>query len=53
LRGKGSKRLGLLGMRERLEMVGGHFDVDSVPGEGTTIIARISPGKTAGGRRNR
>jgi signal transduction histidine kinase len=50
LRAGGSKRLGLLGMRERLEMVGGHFDVDSVPGKGTTITARISPGKTAGGR---
>ncbi|MGD0813103.1 MAG: sensor histidine kinase [Verrucomicrobiota bacterium] len=48
LRGKGSKRLGLLGMRERLEMVGGRFDVKSVAGKGTTIVAQFSTGK--GGR---
>jgi PAS domain S-box-containing protein len=39
------KRLGLLGMRERLEMVGGNFSVESVPGQGTTVIARIPTGK--------
>jgi signal transduction histidine kinase len=44
LRSRGRKHLGLLGMRERLEMVGGHFDVESAPGEGTTITARIRPG---------
>ncbi len=38
---KGRKRLGLLGMRERLEMVGGTFCVESVPGQGTTIQAEI------------
>ena len=38
--GKG-KRLGLLGMRERLEMVGGTFSVQSAPGKGTTIQARV------------
>jgi signal transduction histidine kinase len=32
-------------MRERLEMVGGHFGVESAPGKGTTIIAQIPPGK--------
>jgi signal transduction histidine kinase len=37
----GGKRLGLLGMRERLEMVGGRFDVESAPGKGTTIQAQI------------
>jgi signal transduction histidine kinase len=41
------KHLGLLGMRERLEMVGGHFGVESAPGKGTTIIAQIPPGKAA------
>jgi signal transduction histidine kinase len=35
------KRLGLLGMRERLEMVGGTFAVESSPGAGTTIRAQI------------
>jgi len=45
LHGKGSKRLGLLGMKERLEMVGGHFEIQSVLGTGTTIQAQIPPGK--------
>ena len=35
------KRLGLLGMRERVEMVGGRFTVESSPGKGTTIRAEI------------
>jgi len=35
------RRLGLLGMRERVEMVGGDFTVESTPGKGTTIRARI------------
>ena len=30
-------RLGLSGMRQRAEVLGGSFDVDSVPGTGTTI----------------
>jgi len=47
--GKGSKRLGLLGMRERLEMVGGHLGVESVQGKGTTIVAQIPLGKSEGG----
>jgi len=38
---KRHKRLGLLGMRERLEMVGGSFAVESAPGKGTTIRAQI------------
>jgi PAS domain S-box-containing protein len=44
MRYRGRKHLGLLGMRERLEMVGGHFDVESAPGKGTTITAQIRPG---------
>lgn len=35
------KRLGLLGMRERVEMIGGSFAVHSSPGKGTTIRAQI------------
>jgi signal transduction histidine kinase len=50
LNGEGRKRLGLLGMRERLEMVGGSFDVESAPGKGTTIVAQIPLGKRAGDR---
>jgi len=38
---KRHKRLGLLGSRERVEMVGGKFDVSSVPGHGTTLSAEI------------
>jgi PAS domain S-box-containing protein len=38
---KASKRLGLLGMRERVEMVGGTFCVLSAPGQGTTIDVEI------------
>jgi two-component system sensor histidine kinase DegS len=47
---RGRKRLGLLGMRERLEMVGGTFDVESAPGKGTTIIAHIRPRNGSAGR---
>ena len=35
------KRLGLLGIKERVEMVGGNFTVESAPGSGTTIQAQI------------
>jgi signal transduction histidine kinase len=38
---KRNTRLGLIGMRERLEMVGGSFGVESAPGKGTTILAQI------------
>jgi PAS domain S-box-containing protein len=38
---KHHKRLGLLGMRERAEMVGGEFSVDSAPGKPTTIRVTI------------
>ena len=47
LRVNGGKRLGLLGMRERLEMVGGNFAIESTPGKGTTILAQIPLGKAA------
>jgi signal transduction histidine kinase len=36
-----TKRLGLIGMRERVEMVGGEFSVDSVAGRGTTVTAAL------------
>jgi PAS domain S-box-containing protein len=41
LHAKRNKRLGLLGMRERMEMVGGSLGVESTPGQGTTICAQI------------
>ncbi len=33
----GKKRLGLLGMRERVRLVNGRFAVESAPGKGTTV----------------
>lgn len=42
------KRLGLIGMRERLEMIGGQFAIESQPGEGTTVTARIPLGNRRG-----
>ena len=39
--GKKNKRLGLLGMRERVEMVYGQFAVESAPRTGTTVQVRI------------
>jgi PAS domain S-box-containing protein len=38
---KRHKRLGLLGSRERVEMVGGKFGVESAQGKGTTVRAEI------------
>jgi PAS domain S-box-containing protein len=35
------RRLGLLGMRERVEMVGGKFSIESAPGAGTTVRVTI------------
>jgi signal transduction histidine kinase len=41
LRAKNNKRLGLIGMRERMEMIGGTLSIDSVPRKGTTVRAEI------------
>lgn len=38
---KGQKGMGLLGMRERTELLGGSFDVFSTAGEGTLVQVRI------------
>lgn len=35
------QRLGLIGMRERVEMVGGRFSVESAPGKGTIVRADV------------
>jgi signal transduction histidine kinase len=40
----GVKRLGLLGMRERVEMVDGTFLIQSTPGEQTTVRVVIPLG---------
>jgi signal transduction histidine kinase len=45
LHARGGKRLGLVGMRERLEMVGGSLDVQSAPSKGTTILTVMPLGR--------
>ena len=52
---KGYGRMGLLGMRERLEMVGGKFSIKSTPGHGTTVTAKIpvtAKGAEKGGKQS-
>ena len=39
--GNGSGRLGLLGIRERLGIVGGNFKIESAPNRGATLFVRI------------
>jgi signal transduction histidine kinase len=46
LHAKRNKRLGLIGMRERVEIVGGTFSVESAPGKGTTVRAQIPFGNS-------
>ncbi len=41
MRAENSKRLGLVGMRERVEMVGGSLTIDSAPGRGTRVRAAV------------
>ena len=41
LRAKNPKRLGLVGMKERVEMVGGNLTIESVSGKGTTVRVEI------------
>jgi len=41
------RSLGIAGMRERLSLVGGTLDIESSPGNGTTLFARI-PTEPAG-----
>ena len=54
---KKNGRLGLIGMRERVEMVGGRFTAESTPGHGTTIEVwmpsgpAVKPGKTPSRKR--
>jgi signal transduction histidine kinase len=40
-------RLGLLGMRERVELVGGTLTVESSPGAGATLFVRLPCGEAA------
>jgi signal transduction histidine kinase len=45
------ERLGLVGMRERVEMLGGRLTVESRPGTGTTVRAIIPNGSQSPDRR--
>jgi signal transduction histidine kinase len=44
-------RFGLVGMRERVSLLGGTLDVESHPGRGTTVVARIPVPAAAEGAR--
>jgi signal transduction histidine kinase len=44
---KATKRLGMLGMKERIEMIGGTFTLESTPGGGTTVSVAIPPDKAS------
>jgi signal transduction histidine kinase len=39
---KGKKTLGILGMRERCEMMGGRFTMESAPGKGTMVRVSLA-----------
>ena len=39
---KPGQSFGLVGMQERMLMLGGQLQIDSRPGEGTTLYARIT-----------
>jgi len=41
LHSRKNRRMGLIGMRERVEMVGGTFTIESAAGHGTTVTARV------------
>jgi signal transduction histidine kinase len=38
----GNRGLGILGMQERIQLLGGSFELDSVPGKGTSITVELS-----------
>jgi signal transduction histidine kinase len=38
---KPAGRLGLLGIRERLALVGGSLEIETAPGQGATLFVRI------------
>lgn len=50
LRARNANRLGLIGMKERIEMVGGTLVIESTPGHGTLVRAEIPFGEKRGAR---
>jgi two-component system CheB/CheR fusion protein len=49
--GEGGRGLGLVGMRERAALLGGSLDIETEPGKGTTIFARVPVAQPGGGGR--
>ena len=49
---KGDQCLGLMGMKERVNLLGGSFVIESAPGEGTTIRVRIPLGEVLNANTN-
>jgi signal transduction histidine kinase len=49
------RRLGLRGMKERITLLGGDFQIESSPGHGTTVFVRIPmpPGRNQEGPNER
>lgn len=49
--GTGSQHLGLLGMSERAELLGGRLTIESAPGQGTSVFVEIplDPGEKGAG----
>jgi PAS domain S-box-containing protein len=45
--GSRTRRIGLVGMRERVELLGGTLEVESAPGAGTTLFIRLPTHDTA------
>jgi signal transduction histidine kinase len=40
-------KLGLIGMRERMALIGGGLEIESSPGQGASVVARVRLGKDA------
>jgi signal transduction histidine kinase len=51
IRAQQEKRLGIYGMQERAELLGGTFQIQSTVGEGTVLTIMIPISETAGGGR--
>lgn len=47
-----NERLGLLGMRERVEMIGGRFFIESAEGSGTTVRVEVPCGRVRARKRS-